>query len=177
MSRSRPSLGPVAWVRSADAEDVGALGRVMLRGFSDAPSAPYDLDELDEDAERLGRDLLRGARIDGHLILLTEVGATAVALARVSPRDLVCSRHIAQVALCVAPEWRGRGIGGATLREAERRGFAELRIERLELRVAEDDVASVRLAEGHGYHRERVERGALMTAGRVKDLWFYVRDR
>jgi len=173
----RASLAAMTWVRPAGAGDVAAIGRVMVRSAIDAPSGIYELAELGDDVDGLGRDVLRAARLDGHLVLLTEVGMTPVALARVVPRDLERSRHIAQVLVCVDPEWRGRGIGDATLRAAERRAFHDLRVERLELRVAADDAPLLRLARRHGYRRERVERGALVVAGAAKDLFFCVRDR
>ncbi|TNF32622.1 MAG: GNAT family N-acetyltransferase [Deltaproteobacteria bacterium] len=167
----------MTWIRPADPADAVAIGRIMLRAFRDAPSAPYEAEELGEDVEGLGRDLLRSARSDGHLMLVTEVGATPVAVARVAPRDLARSHHIAQVVLCVDPEWRGRGVGEATLRAAEERAFSELRVERLELRIASNDEALLALARRGGYRCERTERGALFTAGSAKDLFFYVLDR
>jgi RimJ/RimL family protein N-acetyltransferase len=76
---------------------------------------------------------------------------------------------------CV-PEVRGRGIATRALRLLTRYGFEELGLERLELTVDPDNVASQRVAEKAGFTREGVLRShTLHPDGRRRDAILYSR--
>lgn len=171
-------LGAHLHLRVAEADDALTLGTLLKRCLIDAPSAMYEADEVARTADSLGRDVLRAARIEGHLLLLGELGAVAVAVGQVARREFVRARHVASLGILVDPAWRGRGVGEATLRGLLRRGFSLDRgLERVEVRVADDDLALRTLATRCGFAVERVEKGALRVGGQTKDLLIYVADR
>lgn len=171
-------VGAHVHLRVAEADDALSLGALLRRCLSDAPSAIYEEDEVARTADALGRDMLRVARIEGHLLLLGELGAMAVSVGQVAPREFVRARHVAALGILVDPAWRGRGVGEATLRGLLRRGFGFDRgLERVEVRIADDDLALRTLAARCGFAVERVEKGALRVGGRTKDLLIYVADR
>ena len=68
------------------------------------------------------------------------------------------SRHVADVGLMVAPEWRRRGVGRALLDAAER-WARETGVRKLELHVFPHNEPAIALYEQAGYVREGYRRG------------------
>ena len=84
----------------------------------------------------------------------------------------------AEVGYMVDRRARGRGIATRSLRLLTDWSFAELGLERLELRIDPENTASARVAERAGYRFEGVLRSKHIRDGRRADsgLWSLLRD-
>lgn len=72
----------------------------------------------------------------------------------------LCEHQIAEVSYFLRASARGRGLATRAVRLVVRWAFVELGIERIELRVHPQNVASRRVAERAGFSREGVERAS-----------------
>ena len=96
-------------------------------------------------------------RLDGELLHLviadrhddTYLGETMVALGE---------HGVGEVGCCIVPAARGRGIATGALRALTDWAFAELGLGRVQVFVATENVAALRLAESSGFVREGVLR-------------------
>lgn len=82
-----------------------------------------------------------------------------------------------EIGYALAPEARGRGIATRALQIVTRYALDELGLERLELQIATDNDASMRVAEKCGYTREGVLRSLYIKPGRRGDFVIYGRLR
>jgi RimJ/RimL family protein N-acetyltransferase len=98
-----------------------------------------------------------------------------------TPVALGFAPHIAretatvELGYVVAPEARGRGIACATLAALSRWAFADLGVERCELLISVENVASGRVAERCGYVLEGVVRSMWVKPGLREDMQLWSR--
>ena len=81
----------------------------------------------------------------------------------------------AEVAYVIAPPARGRGIATEAVRLLAEWGFDHLKLQRIELKIHPENVASIRVAEKAGFRREGVLRSAVMVRGHRIDVVSYSR--
>ena len=82
-----------------------------------------------------------------------------------------------EIGYLVAAEARGQGIAGRSVALLTRWGFDELGLERIELRIDTDNVASARVAERAGYRLDGVLRSKHFKEGLRTDLGIWSRLR
>ena len=82
-----------------------------------------------------------------------------------------------EIGYLVAAETRGQGIAGRSVALLTRWGFDELGLERIELRIDTDNVASARVAERAGYRLDGVLRSKHFKEGLRTDLGIWSRLR
>jgi RimJ/RimL family protein N-acetyltransferase len=82
-----------------------------------------------------------------------------------------------EIGYLVAAEARGQGIAGRSVSLLTRWGFDELGLERIELRIDTDNVASARVAERAGYRLDGVLRSKHFKEGLRTDLGIWSRLR
>ena len=82
---------------------------------------------------------------------------------------------IGEIAYVVAPAARGRGFASAAVRALSAWAFSELKLERLQLSIRPDNVASRRVAEKAGYAYEGTLRSSKLIRGRRVDAAVYSR--
>jgi ribosomal-protein-alanine N-acetyltransferase len=75
----------------------------------------------------------------------------------------------------VAPQARGRGVAARGLRLLCDYVFADLGVERIELWIEPENVASQRVAEAAGFRREGLMRSFMQVGGRRRDMLMYAR--
>ena len=80
---------------------------------------------------------------------------------------------IGEIAYVVAPAARGRGLASAAVSALSAWAFSELRLERLQLSIRPDNVASRRVAEKAGYAYEGTLRSSKLIRGRRVDVALY----
>jgi RimJ/RimL family protein N-acetyltransferase len=80
---------------------------------------------------------------------------------------------IGEIAYVVAPAARGRGIASAAVRALSAWAFSELRLERLQLSIRPDNLASRRVAEKVGYAYEGTLRSSKLIRGMRIDAAVY----
>jgi RimJ/RimL family protein N-acetyltransferase len=80
-----------------------------------------------------------------------------------------------EFAYVVAPEARGRGLAPRTLRVFGEWAFAELGLQRLQLRIDPENEVSHAVALRAGYQREGTLRSAFVVRGRRADVVMYSR--
>src|SRR5262249_24919937 len=78
-----------------------------------------------------------------------------------------------EIGYALAPEARGRGIATRALELVTRYALEDLGLERVELPIATDNDASIRVAEKCGYTREGVLRSIYIKPGRRGDFVIY----
>ncbi len=76
---------------------------------------------------------------------------------------------VAEVGCCVVPHARGRGIATEALKLLTEWGLATLGLGRVQVFVAPENVAALRLAKSAGFQREGVLRSYLMIDGQRVD--------
>jgi RimJ/RimL family protein N-acetyltransferase len=81
----------------------------------------------------------------------------------------------AEAGYIVSPGARGRGVAVRALRLLTEWALGELGLERLELRITPENLASIHVAERCGYVREGVLRSVHFTQGGRSDLAVYSR--
>jgi RimJ/RimL family protein N-acetyltransferase len=80
-----------------------------------------------------------------------------------------------ELAYVVAPEARGRGLAPRALRAVGEWAFAELGLQRLQLRIEPENEVSHAVALRAGYQREGTLRSAFVVRGRRADVVMYSR--
>jgi RimJ/RimL family protein N-acetyltransferase len=80
---------------------------------------------------------------------------------------------IGEIAYVVAPEARGQGIASAAVKILSEWAFDRLGLERLQLSIRPDNVASRRVAEKAGYRYEGTLRSTKVIRGRRVDAALY----
>ena len=89
--------------------------------------------------------------------------------------ELDLDRREGEIGYMVAPAARGRGVACRTVGLLTRWGFDELGLERLELRIHPENVASTNVAERAGYRLDGVLRNLLFKEGRRADVGVWSR--
>jgi len=167
-------------IRVPTFEDATVLGMLLQSALRAAPSAPLDADELGDDLEQVGRDLVSAMSFGTESILLAELGRHTAGVARLVPREFLRGTHIATLQILVAQVMRGRGVGRRLRDAALAEGFGTRGFERIEMSVASHDDALERLVgpePGRLWTLERVERRALRIDGHWRDCAWWVTDR
>ncbi len=89
-----------------------------------------------------------------HLVIADRTSDVYLGEAMLAPSDHL----VGEVGCCVAPSVRGRGIATEALRLLTDWAFATLGLGRVQVFVAPENVAALRLAESAGFRREGVLR-------------------
>jgi RimJ/RimL family protein N-acetyltransferase len=99
--------------------------------------------------------------------------ATDASLGFAAIVQLDLERRQGEIGYLLAPEARGRGAAAGAVRLLTRWGFDELGLERLELRMSDDNEPSKRVAERAGYRLEGVLRSLPFKEGLRADtaIW------
>jgi RimJ/RimL family protein N-acetyltransferase len=84
--------------------------------------------------------------------------------------DLDLDAREGEIGYLTAPAARGQGVAARSVRLLTDWGFEQLGLERLELHIDSDNVASERVAERAGYRRDGVLRSKHFKEGRRADL-------
>ena len=88
-------------------------------------------------------------------------------------RDISTQHRTCELGYMLGPEWWGRGIGTAAVREGCRIAFGELDLERVSYWVVEGNDASRRVAEKAGFSYEGRARSQVIHRGRRLDQHLY----
>ena len=154
-------------------EGLAELGRDPdVQRFTYVPS-PWE-----EGFERKWLDRYEQGRADGSRAGFAIVDAESGAfLGMVALVQIDRAGRQAEAGYVVAPRARGRGIAVRALQLLTEWALGELELERIELRISSDNVASVRVAERCGYVREGVLRSLHLKQGLRDDVAVYSRLR
>lgn len=165
-------------IRKPEAQDVFELGLFMHRALEDAPSSQLEAGELNPDLEHMGQYVLAQSLFGNESQWLVERGNQLLGLFRFLPKEFLRARHVGQARILVLREHRQEGIGAFLLKEGLERVFSMHGIERVEMQVADDDVALLALLASSSYpwRRERLATKALYVDGHYVDLGIWVTD-
>ncbi|MFO0745372.1 MAG: GNAT family N-acetyltransferase [Myxococcota bacterium] len=158
-------------------DDAARIGLLVSSGLSDAPSAPIERDELGADLEQVGRDFVSAHLFGNETVLLADLGRHTAGLARLVPREFVRAAHVGTLQILVAPNHRHQGVGRALLAAALADGFGRRRFERIEMAVAANDLALLRLTQAPQWTLERLEHQSLCVYGDYVDVGIWVTER
>jgi len=159
-------------IRWAHRSDAHAVGMLVLDALEDAPSSEVGLEDVYTDPREFGEQLLGGA---AAVLVIERLGHGILGGARIVPREFIRASHVAEVAIVVHPQFRGRGVGRTLVQGVERELQEEGRYSKLVVRVAADDLglATVLKQVPAAWTRERVERNALCRHGQTLDMHLY----
>jgi RimJ/RimL family protein N-acetyltransferase len=152
-------------------EGLAALGRdVDVQRFTYVPSPWVD------GFERTWLDRYEQGHEDGTragFAIVDEADGAFVGLAALVQVDR--EGRQAEAGYIVAPQARGRGLAGHALGLLTEWALGELELERVELRITTNNVASMRVAERCGFVREGVLRSVHLKQGLRSDVAVYSR--
>jgi ribosomal protein S18 acetylase RimI-like enzyme len=136
-------------IREATDREHAEAGRVTAAAYEGLVRDPSYLERIADVADRAARTAVLVAVEDGVI-----VGSLTLELShRVNPRDDPLEAHRAHIRMLgVAPGHQGRGIGGALMREAERRARAAGKTE-ITLHTTEPMTIARAMYAGLGYER------------------------
>ena len=153
----------------------------VLRRWTDADSEAYREAMRDPEAIRRLNDYgaesaadIDAGRTAGRFLVLTIADAESDAFLGFVALNMQAF-ETAELAYMVAPGARGRGLAQAAVRLLGDWALAALRVGRLQLRIAPDNAASIRVAERCGYTFEGLLRSAFVLRGKRQDCVLYSR--
>jgi RimJ/RimL family protein N-acetyltransferase len=152
-------------------DGLAALGQdpLVLRNTRVPEPWPEGFERTWVEAYERGRQ--DGTR-DGYAIVDAESGAF---LGIAGVVDLEQGANQGEIGYALVSEARGRGIATRALELVTRHALEELGLERVELRIGTENIASMRVAERGGYRREGVLRSLYVKPGRREDFVVYSR--
>ena len=153
----------------------------VLRPWIDTDSAAYRVAMSDRENVRRLNDYgdesaadVEALRVAGTMLVLTIADAGTddfLGFVALLPREW----RSGELAYMVVPEARGRGLARAAVRAFGEWAFSTLGLARLQLRIAPDNAASIRVAESCGYSFEGILRSSFELRGRREDSALYAR--
>ncbi|MCS6835357.1 MAG: GNAT family N-acetyltransferase [Anaerolineae bacterium] len=133
----------------------------------------------ESDMAFIGRDITNPEAVDewlqdnerGHSItLLVEEGERIIAYGSLQLDNFYWSRHIGEIRLLVAAQYRNRGLGQKIVRELMSLA-RDAKLHKAIIYIASDDRAARRMLEGIGWQAEAMLADwVMMRDGRTKDL-------
>ncbi|MBL8146865.1 MAG: GNAT family N-acetyltransferase [Anaerolineae bacterium] len=162
-------------VREAVPGDAPGYIRLMKAILRENPpvGTPYAADEFDPApgamAERIEDYPLTGNSL--FLVALAgERGEQVIGSLTCRGGSLRSDRHVAELGVYVAREWRNQGVGAALIQRALAWGTEQPIITRIELEVLAGNDRALRLYERCGFVREGVRRRACQRGGIAEDM-------
>jgi len=151
-------------IRDARPEDAEAWRAIDLEGTRLEPPTTFTLpDEMSDVATRAER-----IRSGAAIYLVAEVDGRVVAGASAKRGERAGTRHVAEVAIAVAQERHGQGIGRALMLALEERARAA-GVRKLSLGVFPENERALRLYRSLGYEEEGRQRRHFATRGVERD--------
>ena len=157
-----------AWRTTDVAAVIAASADPAIARFA-APIGPHD-GEADARAWLAGRE---PARIAGLRLDLAIVGARSGQVIGSIALSHAAQHRRATVSFWVAPQARGRGVATEAVRLGAAWAFERLGLQRLELYVEPENVASLRVTERCGFSREGLLRSHFVRHGERRDVLVY----
>lgn len=157
-------------VRSAKPKEAGALYDHYVTIRSREPDR--NLEEADEwqaTADSVRRLVEGLERAPNGFLLVADAGGIVGALSVEGGRFRKV-RHVGEVGVSVAREWRGKGVGRCLLEAAIAAAKTSPDLARLSLRVFASNVAALRLYETVGFRVEGRRPGHVRIRGREDDV-------
>jgi L-phenylalanine/L-methionine N-acetyltransferase len=105
---------------------------------------------------------------DDH-VMVAEVAGDVVGMAGLHVHGSK-QRHVADLGIMVSDDHQGRGVGRALMTALLDLADSQLGLVRVELEVASENLAAIRLYESLGFEREGLKRHAFMVDGHLADL-------
>lgn len=163
-------------VRWATTNDWYRLGELALGGLTAAPSSEVGLEDVYEDPQEFGEQLLHGSAC--VLLAVDPTRSVALGAVRIVPREFIRASHIVELAILVAPRARRQEVGSRLLDLAVQTLIEEGRRAKVVVRIASDDEAlqATLKATGRPWRLERVEKGALWRDGALVDMHLHGLD-
>jgi putative acetyltransferase len=159
-------------IRRVVPEDFEAIWHILEEepAYSGTLQAPHPSREMwrKRIAELPETDYMLVACVDGKV-----VGNGALHSAGKSPRR----SHAMMVGLTVSPEWSGRGVGSALMKELIELADNWLNVIRLELTVFADNAAAIAVYRKFGFEVEGTHKAYALRAGEYADALAMARVR
>jgi putative acetyltransferase len=148
-------------VRGCEEADLDVVAALMTRRgvVEDLPQTPWAT------AERVREQIGKPAC---SLVALTQGHVVGYASLAVQP--VLRRRHAASLAIFVAPEWQGRGVGSALLAALIEWADGWAGLLRIEVDVPTQSAAAAKLLAKFGFEREGTQRAALLQDGAFVDM-------
>jgi len=156
-------------LRRMEADDIGwitvACGDRELSRY--VPAIPYPYSEAD--ARAFAEHAARGWMEGGQAVFVIAQAPGRQGLGMISLHLFATDPGLAEVGYWLRRDARGHGAATTAVRLVAGWAFGELRIRRLNLQTAPENLASQRVAERAGFTREGLLRAWLPTAGGRRD--------
>ena len=139
--------------------------------FVDFPVKPKSVEEekaflrLNAEKRRNGIAFNFSILLDGQI-----VGAIGIKVDQLR-------KHIAEIGYFIDRDHWGKGLASQAVRLAERFGFRELKLHRIEIVMQRQNKASRRVAEKCGYKMEGIQRGKISHNGTYADAYLYAKTK
>lgn len=153
----------------------------VLRRWTDADSEAYRAAMRDPEAIRRLNDYgdqsaadIDVGRTAGRFLVLTIADTESDVFLGFVALNMQ-AHETAELAYMIVPAARGRGLAQAAVRLLGDWAFAALPVGRLQLHIAPDNEASIRVAERCGYTFEGILRSAFVLRGTRRDCASYSR--
>jgi ribosomal-protein-serine acetyltransferase len=165
---------PPVVLRPHELSDVPAIHAGIVESRSElAPWMPWCTPEFDEEGVRAWVERARNDREGGFAFAFGIFAKDGEFLGNCALNAVHRVDGFANLGYWIRTSKTGRGVATSAVLELVRWGFAETTLQRFEIVVALENVASQRVAERAGAVREGILRRRLLLAGRPHDAVLY----
>ncbi|MFN8379177.1 MAG: GNAT family N-acetyltransferase [Anaerolineae bacterium] len=162
-------------VRVAVAPDAPGYIRLMKSILRENPpvDTPYAADEFDPAPSAMAERIAEYPQTGNSLFLVALAGdgkSPVIGALTCRGGSLHSDRHVADLGIYVARDWRNRGVGRALMEQALAWASVHPIIRRIQLEVLDGNDRALHLYERSGFVREGVRRSACLRSGTLVDM-------
>jgi len=159
-------------IRDALPADARGYIRLMKGILRESPpvDTPYAADEFDPDPAAMAGRIAEYPLTRNSLFLVALNGEQVIGSLTCRGGSLHSDRHVADLGVYVARDWRGQGVGAALMGRALAWAAEHPVIRRVQLEVLASNDRAQRLYERSGFTREGVRRRACLRDGVLVDM-------